>query len=793
MANKKIRAWFGRYVRADMEPRQRLMNVALMAMAVLFLPIVISSAIYTENKLISLAPMGCILALIVICFWVTNKKKNTGLACILMCFFTNFVIGPLLFFTNGGSASGMLIWMTIGAIMVWVCLDGVICYVYFVLTTGVVAACLLLENFFPRLVSPIGSANVVIADKAMSMAFGCIVIGSIFKYEGAIYKKKCSELESNEQNLQSAMEELKAANLAKNEFLANMSHEIRTPINAIMGNAELVRRDSDNREIVKCAVDIDSASNTLLALINDVLDFSKIESGKMEIIPVEYELYSLVNDCYNLVKSRAASKKLQLTIRNNPKLPARLYGDEMRLKQVIVNLLTNAVKYTSIGGIVLNFDYKERGDNSIYLVASVEDSGIGIKAEDIGKLFGKFERVDTKKNRSVEGTGLGLAITKHMVELMDGDIKVESVYGKGSKFTVEIPQGVIDYSEIGVIREDGESAEDIEIHEYKEMFTAPDAKVLVVDDVQMNLEVFTKLIEKTKVNVDAAMSGRECLNRLRTNRYDMIFMDHMMPEMDGIECLRLIRDMEGNPNQHIPVVVLTANAVAGAENEYIKEGFVSYLSKPIAGLELEKTMRKFLPKHLLKNLGKKNDASEMPMTDGNEQTAEVTSTEAPVEPDDAAKSVIAESVAETAGESSTPGQNGSMQDVGCVSNPEAEEGTSNSGSVAERYSFLDTERGIKNCAECEDIFISAVEGFATKDNRIQMLEDLFEQKDWREYEVQAHALKSSSLMIGALNLSEHAKALEYAIKGNDYDYVINHHAEVMAEYRTLLDDITQTM
>jgi len=386
-----------------------------------------------------------------------------------------------------------------------------------------------------------------------------------------------------------------AASKAKSDFLANMSHEIRTPINAILGNDELILRESKETDVQDYAKNIKSSSKALLALINDILDFSKIESGKLTIFPVEYRLASLLTDSHNLVAMRAEEKGLTLKTLVEQVAPSILLGDEVRIRQICVNLLTNAIKYTQKGSVTMNV-YTTMGDREfINLVIEVKDTGVGISRNNLKYLFDSFSRIDEQKNRNIEGTGLGLAITKQLVDLMNGSIQVESLLGHGSTFKVILPQKIVSAEPIG----DFTATSHDEHPQYKEQFHAPDARVLVVDDVSMNLKVFAGLLKKTQIQVDTAISGEECLKKISETEYNMIFLDHMMPNMDGIETFRAMQAMS-TINSNTPVIMLTANALEGAREQYVSEGFSNYLSKPIHADQLEKMILNYLPKDLIK-------------------------------------------------------------------------------------------------------------------------------------------------------------------------------------------------
>lgn len=397
-----------------------------------------------------------------------------------------------------------------------------------------------------------------------------------------------------------AKDEAVRANEAKSLFLSNMSHEIRTPINAVLGMNEMILRECTDKQLLSYAANIQSSGKTLLFLINDILDMSKIESGKMEIVRVEYAPENLLMDLWNVIFLRAQEKGLSIRFSLDETLPRKLYGDDVRIKQIVTNLLTNAVKYTSQGGIKMNVSYERIGREELSLIISVKDTGMGIRTEDMGKLFENFQRLDKEKNRNIEGTGLGMNITMSLLKLMDGDMKVESEYGQGSDFTVTIPQRIVcdeptgDFEAIRSRREQNLAKE-------QQTFEAPEASVLVVDDNSMNLTVFKSLLKRTKMKITTAESGKQCLELVKKEPYHIIFMDHMMPEMDGIETLHEIRKMTDFPNQDTPVIVLTANALSGAREGYLKEGFVDFLTKPIDSELLEQTTVKYLPQELIRD------------------------------------------------------------------------------------------------------------------------------------------------------------------------------------------------
>lgn len=419
------------------------------------------------------------------------------------------------------------------------------------------------------------------------MSFAIMVV-----YHGREIRKNYFETQKDKLSAESA-------SVAKTSFLANMSHEIRTPINAIIGMNEMILRESREKTIVHYADNIKNASKNLLALINDVLDFSKVESGKMEIVEAAYQTSSMLNDLVNMIQPRINERGLNFKLDIDEQIPCELYGDEVRIRQVVTNLLTNAAKYTEQGSVTLKMRCTRLPQgNMIRLDVAVIDTGIGIRKADQEQLFQTFQRVDMKKNHKVEGTGLGLALSKQLLELMGSRLLLDSEYGRGSAFFFGIEQKIVDDSPIGDYKKMYERSL-INSTRYHETFQAPNARILVVDDTRMNLEVCRGLLKKTRIQIDTADSGMECLNMIMRQQYHIIFLDHKMPGMDGVECLQRMRErgiLEGSGTR---VIALTANAVSGAREFYLERGFDDYLSKPIQGEKLEEIICQYLPPQLL--------------------------------------------------------------------------------------------------------------------------------------------------------------------------------------------------
>ncbi|MBE5889432.1 MAG: response regulator [Lachnospiraceae bacterium] len=401
-------------------------------------------------------------------------------------------------------------------------------------------------------------------------------------------------------------DEARDATKSKSQFLSNMSHEIRTPINSMLGMNEMILRECTDEQTIKYARNIESSGKMLLSLINDILDFSKIESGKMEVIYSDYRLSTMLNDLTNIIATRMQEKKLDFSVEVDPMTPECLMGDEIKIKQIVTNFLTNAVKYTDEGSVKLKvYPENRRKDANTAICFEVIDTGRGIKMQDQEVLFHAFERVDQKKNRSIEGTGLGLAIASNFTALMDGEIGVESEYGKGSDFYVKIPQIVTSGVQIGEYSFN-QKAPKGERRKHMPCFIAPDVKLLIVDDNEMNLTVASFLLKENQMQITTATGGWQSVELLRQQHFDAVLLDHMMPELDGVDALKIMK-AEGLV-VNTPVIALTANAVSGAREKYLEAGFSDYLSKPIVGRDLEKLLMRWLPQDKLQIVATEEDA-----------------------------------------------------------------------------------------------------------------------------------------------------------------------------------------
>ena len=510
-----------------------------------------------------------------------------------------------------------------------------------------------------------------------------------------------------------------------------MSHEIRTPINAVLGMNEMILREATDPEILGYAANIKSAGTNLLEIVNGILDFSKIEAGKMELLPEKYDFAAFIKELINLVSERAKKKNLTLQLNINPKIPKLLYGDSIKLKQCILNLLTNAIKYTKEGTVTFTAAYKKIGDKKIKLMFCVKDTGIGIKPEDMEKLFSPFERIEEGKNKTIEGTGLGMSIVTRVLSIMNSKLNVESKYGSGSNFSFELEQTVIDWEEIGNIKDSYEDSI-LLFSNYKEKLHAPKAKLLFVDDTEINLEVIKGLLKETEMKIDTVLSGKEALEKVKKTEYDILFIDHRMPELDGIETLHEMRKMKKNLCKDKPCIALTANAISGVKQMYLDEGFSDYLSKPVNPEKLEDMIRQYLPKEYLENY---NSEPEFDFSDSENEKADF--------------------------------------DLSGIKG-------------------IDLEAALKNCGGKELLITTMRKYYDSIDSHAAEIQKYFDKEDWENYGTKVHSLKSSSRLIGAIELSEQAEYLENCADENKIEEIQKNHKSLMnlfLSYKEKLDTL----
>ena len=573
---------------------------------------------------------------------------------------------------------------------------------------------------------------------------------SFFYYLGyrneQAYGKKVEEMNAGKQKQEYEAEMLRLekrsadeANKAKSNFLADMSHEIRTPINAILGMNEMILREAESEGIREYAGNIRNSGRNLLQLINSILDFSKIEDGKMEIVPVRYSLSSLITYLVNSIQERAIAKHLEFRVNVDPNLPSELNGDDARINQCILNLLTNAVKYTPEGSVTLTVKENKREAERVLLYVEVADTGIGIRENDMGKLFESFERLDVVRNRTIEGTGLGMSITTRLLDLMGSGLNVKSKYGEGSVFSFEIWQKIESSEPVGEYRI---GRPDEEEERYTESFHAPDARILLVDDTRMNILVVENLLKKTGLKIDTAGSGEEAISLADKNAYDVILLDQRMPGMDGTETLKRIRALKSGKNADNPVICLTADAIRGAKERYLAEGFTDYLTKPVEGKLLEKMLIHYLPKDkTLLSSGVYDEEDEMIFT------------------------------------------------------PENQEDDEESSDMMDRLSEagFDTEQALVFTQEEEFYRIILTDFINEYNERSDKLNSFYADENWNDYSVVVHALKSNARTIGAMELSELAAVMESATKEQNEEVIRSKHEPAMELYKKTVKIISDIL
>lgn len=531
---------------------------------------------------------GTFLFALTVAFTFKTGKIRIGSAISALIYFLMY---PLTFFSSGGMYGGAPAVFAFALIYVYLVTqkwERIVCLSLCVAASGL---CYYISLRRPEYLVR-HSVPAEHAESLLSVLLVTLLLCALFAFVTEVYK-------TENRIVQKQKKQIEDLNRSQKRFFSSMSHEIRTPVNAIIGFNEMTLRGDIPDEARENAQNIDTAGKLLLHTVNEILDMSKLETGGMQIFNAEYRTASLISDVVNIIRPRAREKGLDLILRADPALPSLLKGDEVRIKQILLNVLSNAVKYTKKGSVTLSVNSREKDKDSVYMMFDVTDTGLGIREENIPRLFTAFERFDEQNTHAIEGTGLGLFIVKQLTDLMGGDVSVNSEYGKGTSFVIKIPQEVADVSPVGEL--DLKKAESSKPG-YKASFTAPGAKILAVDDTKMNLTVVKKLLRDTLVSLDTAESGEEALEKTAETRYDVILMDHQMPGMDGIECLHAIKAQENGKCRDSRIVCLTANVGAEMQALYLKEGFDGYLEKPVRGKTLEEELARLLPDELKNTL-----------------------------------------------------------------------------------------------------------------------------------------------------------------------------------------------
>lgn len=573
----------------EMDIRERLFRVILIIGIT-----AVSLAIFQGFTLVNVGNLMFVYILMfisfIISFIATFRFRKIGFSSILIGIVIIFIALPVIFFKGGGINSGAALWMTMGLFYVFLMFRGKSRIFFIIATIALDVSCYIYAFYHEDAAEELATRFEVHFDSLFAVIVVGLTVGIILEFQIKIFERERKiTLEQKEK--------LEVLSKSKDTFFASMSHEIRTPINSIIGLNELILRENPSEEIQKYAQNIQNASKMLLSLVNDVLDLSQLEIKRMQLVEGEYSTYDMFHEVVDVMKVRMEQKNLSFLVDIESNLPAKLHGDQRRIKQIMLNVLSNAVKYTNEGSVTLTAGHEVMSDGRINLIVSVADTGIGIRKEDLDTLFDAFMRLDMDKNYKIEGTGLGLSITKQLLNLMGGTISVDSIYTQGSMFTISIPQVVIDDGPMGEFLSPAKNC-NVGIY-YSRAFEAPEARVLIVDDDDLNLIITTKLLQDTKMSIDTASCAEECLRKTKKRYYNLIFMDYMMPDMDGGEVYKQIRKQENGLCRDTPIVLLSANVFGEKQAEYMKMGFDGFLEKPIEANRLEEEALRFIPDELI--------------------------------------------------------------------------------------------------------------------------------------------------------------------------------------------------
>ena len=712
---KKLKSIMDRMFREDLEIQHKLLNLMMSTIFIGGLISLFITVFLHQGAEVNIS-VGFMVTVIGTALWLANKRNgHPRVAAFIVVFAANMFVFPFMYFTSGGISSGMPVWFLLGLTFSWLLLKGKMCTIMYVLNLAVAVVCILLELQHPEYVSAMESRTAIYLDVVQSIVVVSCIFGCIFKYQTHVYERQKKALEK--------------ANKAKSEFLANMSHEIRTPINVVLGYNEMILRENKESQTAANALKVQAAGQTLLSLVSDILDFTAIEQGKLKLKKDAYDIKNMLQDVFVYAQYSAGEKGLKFSLTVDPAIPRMLAGDAARLMQIMENLISNAMKYTKEGSVEVSVKWEateDREESKGVLRFYVKDTGIGMKPEDVERISERFIRFDNNRTRNIQGIGLGLTIITRLLHAMESGLQVESELGKGSKFSFDVVQSVVDAEPLGEINW---ADSEISVKKREEQFEASQVRILVVDDNEMNLDLFKGMLWKTKIRIDTAMNGEEAIDCVRKKEYHIIFMDHMMPVMDGMTAMHQMRTEKLCENT--PIIVLTANAVSGAKKEYLDAGFDDYLSKPVLSDKLMRLLKKHLSPDLYVNRQVPEPEHREPGTDTNKK-------------------------------------------------PDA---------LAE---FLDHKIGLEYCCNSEEFYREMLGSYVSNDKHATICK-FYKEEDWEQYRILVHALKSTSLSIGAVRLSEAAKQLEMAAKENRIDEIRLNHEDVMRDYEKLLSLIRREL
>ncbi|MDR2159572.1 MAG: response regulator [Treponema sp.] len=708
--------------------------------------------IFEGASLLSVLSVFGMIGAAVLMVIISNKfriyRLGSRLTVILVC----YILMPLLFFTNGGIDGGTTGYFVMCMMLIFFVWSGKASIIMVILFMIIAAACYGIQWYFPGLVIPFHLERRRYIDHVQTIYIAGLLLGCVTLYQNLIYIQEKKKAESSAR--------------AKTDFLANVSHELRTPLNAIIGLGELELQKHLQGETAENLEKIHTSGKILLSIINDLLDFSKIESGKFELVPSEYMITSVINDTVSLNVVRIGSKPIKFRLTVDETIPERLFGDELRLRQILSNLLSNAFKYTKKGTVDLCFkcDRPLPSAKTVILDCSVTDTGIGIRQEDLRKLFSVYNQVDTRSNRHIEGTGLGLSISKNLVEMMGGTISVQSEFGKGSTFSVRIPQDVINDRPIGSV-----TARNLENFRFititrerrkKPRLQLPYARALVVDDVETNLDVAKGMLLPYGLEIDCVSSGPEAIKLVREGRpYQIIFMDHMMPGMDGIEAARIIHNETGvEYAKTVPIIALTANAIAGNDEMFLRNGFQAFLSKPIDTVKLDQILNTWVRNR------KKDTLYRSGISAGVDTPAAV-----PDRQEDAA--------AAPAGSAAAP--DSPAADVLQV--------------LGERVPGIDIGAGLKRFGQNREMYLKILKSFTV--NMKEHLDKIrtFAEEDTESYIITVHGIKGSCYGVAAVAAGKMAEELEMAARKRNIDFIRAGHDDFLIAMDRLLAEMNAVL